>query len=332
MAVTGAPAAGPAAPDGEERRADPPRRRLVRIVAAVAAALALVGCLAAIDGWLAWREVDRLHLEPVGEDAASTYLLVGSDRRVDGSGPSGGRADALVIVRVDGDGTVAATVPRDLLVSFPDGSRNRIALAWDRDPQLLLDLVCGELGVGVDHVVEVDLGGLPELVDLAGGVVIEVPAPLRDGWTGVDLEAGPVRLHGAEALAYARTRRALVRRGGAWEVEHDPEAARRRRAGAVLAALGDGLAPDWRDPLGAHRLAWTAGESLRVDDGMSAIDALELVGALAWVAGDPDGRLDHLAASVTDGAVPVASLLPEAQPLLAELGGGPGRCEPRSAR
>ena len=71
------------------------------------------------------------------------------------------------------------------------------------------------VGVRLDGLVVVNLGGFVRLVDELGGLWIDVPYRLRDrnypledgsGWMELDIRAGCQRLEGRMALAYARSR------------------------------------------------------------------------------------------------------------------------------
>lgn len=281
------------------------------------------------DVLVAWQQVESLAVEPTGSPpGGQTYLLVGLDRRPSdeaaaGVAPAGARADVLVVVRVPDDGEARAlSVPRDLLVSLPDGGVDRIGTRWDRRPQEVLDAVCAELGLGVDHVVAVDLAGFAELVEAVEGVDVTVPEPIRDGWVGVDLPAGPVHLDGPAALDYVRSRRAIVRRGGAWVAEPDPAGSRARRAAEVLDALVADARSSWRWPPRLHDLLWSGADALAADPGLGLGDARRLADALAGAR----GRIEALPVDVQGTAVPVATLADGADASLATVDAGPDRC------
>lgn len=336
----GGAAVDPVAGDGGRRRIDRPPllagqplrwRRLV-VVVAVVAAMAVVA--ATLDLAVAWRRVERLDVATTGSSpGGTTYLLVGLDRRPTGDGgpagaPDGARADVLVALRVpDAGPPEALTISRDLLVTGPDGVPDRLGPLWDRRPDELLGALCDELGLGVDHVLTVDLSGFDAMVDSVGGVDVVVPERLRDGWVGIDLAAGPTHLDGAAALDYVRARQGIVHVGGAWVREPDPTAARSRRATDVLDALAGEASGSWRSPLQAHRLLWAGTGALAADPGVGIGDVGRLGGAVRSL-----DDVDALPVEVTGAAVPVATLADGAEAALAEMGAGPTGCQSPPSR
>lgn len=298
------------------------------LAVAVVSSVLVAGVVA--DGWAAWDRLERLEVQPRAEGTGTTYLLVGVDHRTDdptARTAPGARADVIVVVHKPTEGDVrAVSVPRDLLVTLPGGERNRLTTAWDRGPQVLVDVLCSALGVGVEHVVALDMEGFAEVVDAVGGIDVEVPRAVRDGWTGIDLPAGPVHLDGPTALAYVRTRRALVYQDGAWATEAKPEEGRRIRAASALVALARELAGLRWQPVGLHHAVWALTDALQVDADLTPADAADLAGALRNVANDGDA-LVHLPVAVAGAAVPVAGLGPGAEQALASVGAGAGTCK-----
>ena len=190
------------------------------------AGLAMVLVVAAAGTW-AWgrcANVDRVDvdLEAVSKQGPSNYLVVGSDTRegitsdAAGSGAfldtaeqqSGHRSDTLMVVRVDPSKKAVSvlSVPRDLWVQI-DGEGHRINAAYNDGPQAVIDAVQENLGVPVNHYVEVDFVAFQRLVEAVGGVPVYVPAPVRDRNSGLNIGAkGCVMLDPYQALAFSRAR------------------------------------------------------------------------------------------------------------------------------
>lgn len=146
-------------------------------------------------------------------------LLIGQDRR---SGQGRQRSDAMILCTVNTD-TKTLTMTsfmRDMYVQIPGYSDDRINACYQLGGMETLD-ACLEVnfGVQVDGNVEVDFYGFMDLIDMLGGVDIELTQSeanylnKRGNWD-VDnstawqwnLTAGVNHLTGEQALAYARTR------------------------------------------------------------------------------------------------------------------------------
>ena len=76
--------------------------------------------------------------------------------------------------------------PRDLWVKIPGHGTQRINGAYSRDdPQLLIDTIKNEFGVGVDHYIQIDFCAFQRIVEGVGGVSVPLPYPVRDTSTGL---------------------------------------------------------------------------------------------------------------------------------------------------
>ena len=152
----------------------------------------------------------------------TNILLLGVDRRPGESGPS--RTDTMILTSVypRGPSVAMLSIPRDLWVTLPDGSENRINTAYHfaeleepgSGPTAAMSTVRANFGVSVHRYVLIDFEGFVRLVDAAGGIKIDVPERLVDfefptddfGVTTVTIEAGPQQMDGLTSLAYARIR------------------------------------------------------------------------------------------------------------------------------
>ncbi|RIK40960.1 MAG: hypothetical protein DCC55_13455 [Chloroflexi bacterium] len=151
-------------------------------------------------------------------------LLMGTDARPDEFGPT--RTDTLMLLTLDPATQTAGmlSLPRDLWVPIPGLNMtykiNTVyALGEDRrytggGAQLVKDTVSSFIGQPVQYYVLVNFRGFVEIVDLIGGVDIEVPKTIHDteyptadyGVETFYLSAGPQHLDGETALKYVRTR------------------------------------------------------------------------------------------------------------------------------
>lgn len=274
------------------RRANQRRRRRLA-GGAGAAAVAVVAGAAGVYGPSVWRARDLERVEvagtaPVANGEPVTVLVLGADGpRTDGV--TGTRVDTIVLARLDPEaGRLSLlTLPRDLMVSDPTGAPVPINSLAD-DLQVVVDVVEHQIGVPLDHVVQVDLSGFVALVDRIGGVEMRVDTAMRDTATGLLLdEAGCVTLDGEQALALVRSRRIeVLAPDGTWQ--RDPYADLRRIATqrAVVAAALSGL----------DRLGWSPGEvsdqvewavdHMTVDAGLSLEEMVRLASSAAALGPD----------------------------------------------
>ena len=261
---------------------------------------AAVGVLGAAGMLIAARttidSVDRVPgvAEHLSGDVAGieNFLLVGSDSRA-GADPgsadaggigteaqvSGNRSDTIMILRRDkstGDASLLS-IPRDLWVKVVghDGKR-RINAAFNDGPEVLVQTLQNELGLPINHYVEIDFSGFKSLVDALGGVTICFDFATRDVNTGLDITTpGCQVLDGVQALAYARSRHyEEFRDDGKWHEDPASDLGRtKRQQRFVNLALQTALDRIKVDPFSAGRLMKAIGSSLRVDDELDPVAA-----------------------------------------------------------
>jgi len=125
-----------------------------------------------------------------------------------------GRSDTMLLVRVNPDDSSVdmLSIPRDTQVDIPGEGIAKINHAnLAGGPELVAETVQANLGpVPVDRYVRVSTGALRELVDLLGGVEVNVPQRMvyQDVTQGlnIDLEPGWQTLNGDQAEQFARFR------------------------------------------------------------------------------------------------------------------------------
>ncbi|MCK9463480.1 MAG: LCP family protein [Proteobacteria bacterium] len=161
--------------------------------------------------------------EPIEAGNGLEYaLLLGFDGPI--SPP--GRTDAILVLALDFDRNAigVVSVPRDLWVDIPGFEPGRINKIYrigenlrgrGQGHRLLKGVIARELGVPISHTVAVDMGGFEEIVDLLGGIQVDVDCPIRDNFVSKDapsgyeplaLDAGRQLLDGRTALLYSRSR------------------------------------------------------------------------------------------------------------------------------
>jgi LCP family protein required for cell wall assembly len=167
--------------------------------------------------------VEPPDIQPWSGEGRVNFLLMGVDRRCEEEGPN--HTDSMMVVTVDPLSKSAAmlSIPRDLWVEIPDFGVDRINQAYyfgqvyevpGGGPALAIETVEAFLGVPLHYYVTVDFNAFVEVVDLIGGIVVNVPEAIDDptypdscyGYEPFQIAAGQHRLDGATALKYARTR------------------------------------------------------------------------------------------------------------------------------
>lgn len=182
---------------------------------------------AGVVGWANWRygQLRRYHVHLARADNGEpeNFLVTGSDSRagikkgspnagafINGQYDAGQRSDSIMVLRIDPKHKSASmlSIPRDLYVTYADGhGRGKINAAFSISPQVLTDTISQTFGISIHHFVQVDFVGFQKLVDAVGGVPIYFDTPMRDRNTGLNIRRpGCVKLHGSQALAFARSR------------------------------------------------------------------------------------------------------------------------------
>jgi LCP family protein required for cell wall assembly len=151
-----------------------------------------------------------------------TILLMGLDYRDWVSGSGFPRTDSMMLVSIDPITRQAAmlSIPRDLWVEIPGFGHERINTAYPSGennrlpgggPELAMRTVESVVGVPIQYYAVIEFGAFERMIDEIGGIDVLVPERIKIspiGRLSRWLEAKPYHLDGAEALAYARVRKA----------------------------------------------------------------------------------------------------------------------------
>ncbi len=154
-----------------------------------------------------------------GEDVINV-LLIGQDRRSETQGRS--RSDVIILCTVNKPAKTLTftSFMRDMYVQIPGYEDNRINVPYVLGGMDLLDRTLStNFGVEVDGNVEVDFYGFIDIVDMMGGVEMELTQAeanymnlnyswdIDDGKSKVwNMKEGVNQLTGSQALSYARMR------------------------------------------------------------------------------------------------------------------------------
>jgi LCP family protein required for cell wall assembly len=185
-------------------------------------------------------------------------LLVGSDSRqfvntpggclafgCDSTGQGGQRSDVIIVARV-----VPATrqiemlsIPRDTWVNIPGNvqyvsGQNRINVAFDSGPSLLVKTIQDDFHISINYFVEVNFVGLQHMVDAIGGVHLDFPYPVQDTVSGLHpTGTGCQLIHGGQALALVRSRHLYYYANGQWNADYGSDFSRIHNQQAFFRAV-----------------------------------------------------------------------------------------------
>jgi LCP family protein required for cell wall assembly len=273
-----------------------PRRRSSASLALLFAVLTAVGGAAGVIRAANERTANVQRIEGLDEilvavdGPAVNYLLIGSDSR-EGSDPNaadfggigdtadvqGRRSDTIMILRQEKDGNGAAlmSVPRDLLVTIAgSGKQDRINSAYNDGADVLAATITQELGIPINHVVDIDFFGFKELVDAVGGTTVCFEFVTRDTNSGLAQEPGCNLLDGVQALAYARSRNYEEFRDSEWRKDPTADLGRIQRQQAFISTTVNATLSELQsDPFLASQLIESVSDSVRIDQGLDPISA-----------------------------------------------------------
>jgi len=160
---------------------------------------------------------------PVPEGVISIMLL-GGDRL---PGQVGWRTDTMIYVRIDPQRKIVGmlSIPRDLWVYIPGYGYDRLNTADytgesegypGGGPALLNETLLHNLGIRFDHYVRVNFEGFQRIIDILGGIDVDVECSVElwgadpdnpGGWKKIGyVPAGMQHLDGLTALRYAQCR------------------------------------------------------------------------------------------------------------------------------
>lgn len=225
--------------------------------------------------------------EPVDDSPKpiENYLLVGNDSR-DGADPNdadyggigseaktqGLNSDTIMVLRFDPNSGRSAllSIPRDTWVevrtepTFTD----RINGAFGEGRDVLVKTIQLDLGIPINHYVEVDFAGFKTMVDAIGGVSLYLPYPVRDSHTGLGIEqAGCVTLDGVQARQWVRSRYLQYKKNGKWVSDESSDYGRMSRQQDFLQRAFAKVIEKASNPIVASQVLKAATDSLTVEQG-----------------------------------------------------------------
>lgn len=300
------------------------------LVVANMGALGMLWALSTGQDVLAQASTDQEVVSELSEATGDSlvFLVVGSDSRegldsLKNFGSAGGqRGDVIMLVHLDqsSGGAQMLSIPRDLWVDIPGNGMGKINAAYAYGgPSLMVQTIRENLGIEVNHYVEIGFVGFTSMVDELGGIEMTFPYPARDVSSGLDVEAGTQIVDGDTALAYARSRKYQEYQNGSWVGVAASDLGRAQRQQEVVRAILTEL----RTPGSITEAGQIAG-SLARHMTIDATLADSSVAALAWdfrglLTGGIDGRTLPVYGDNAGGASIVKVDEPEASAMIEEF-------------
>lgn len=183
-----------------------------------AALLILAGVMSLVTGigfktYFFFHPAPETIREKIQHDEATgriNILLIGLDEV---PGEDANRSDSIAFVSIDIDDKVVRllSLPRDTRVQIPDRGWQKLNHAYAYGgAELLKNTLVNYLGVPIQYHVIVNFKSFPQLVDMIGGVTIDVPKRLhytdRAGSLYIDIPAGEQHMDGKTVLGFVRFR------------------------------------------------------------------------------------------------------------------------------
>jgi LCP family protein required for cell wall assembly len=271
-----------------------PRRLL--IAANVMVALTIFG-VASAYGYVNWRfgQIHTKNLSALTTKGPSgggggggkpfTLLVVGSDSRAalsangdpsqfgSSSSVTGQRSDTIILLRVvpKTRQLMILSIPRDLWGPIPGHDSNRINVAFDTGANLLIQTIQQDLGVPINHYVEVNFDTFRDISNAVGGVNFYFPTPAKDALSNLSVPAaGCYSLKGDQALAFVRSRHYEYYQDGYWHYEAESDLARIQRQQAFIKKMIKKSESEFTNPFALNAIIGAVTKNLTVDSGFSS--------------------------------------------------------------
>jgi LCP family protein required for cell wall assembly len=168
------------------------------------------------------------------------------------------RADTIMLLtlnRRNGEINIIS-IPRDMRVEIPGRGKDKINHSHAYGGVALTrEVVENLLGVNVDYYMTADFAGFENVVDILGGIELDVEKRMyyRTSSFIIDLYPGPQRLDGEKALQYVR-----------WRNDREGDLGRMQRQQRFLKILLDELVA-FRNVLKFHRLVPELAQNIKTD-------------------------------------------------------------------
>lgn len=262
-----------------------PTRRIITLVHSMrlldiflVSVLAVALGLAIADVHRIWMLPERLPIalphsvESLPDSQPETWLILGTDS----ADPSQSRAHAEValLLQTGGERASIISIPHDLELTNASQGQT-LASTLERGPQNTVNVLCESLSVRTDHLIVITMDQFASLIDVLGGITLDIPTPMRDTRFGLHLPtAGRVRVDGATALALVRAGHLEYYRDGRWAPVGDRAEERAEWAAQVMRAVGVRFERQTRSFVRGRSLADSIARAISVDDSTTLLDTV----------------------------------------------------------
>jgi len=242
----------PEARVGGPRRTPSPSARRMLVAGAVLLGLA-AGVTLALKSKAPRRVVKQAVIETAkqfypeslifGDQGRANILLIGEDLNIDQHGivhedqPSRSDTNILISIEQASHGVYVLSIPRDMRAVIPgQGGYHKINAAHRYGQQKLCEAVTLNYGLRCDHWIKSDFRGFEKLIDVIGGLDVDVERDMDydDTWQDfhVHLKKGPQHLNGDQCEGYVRWRKSKT-----GQVDPEGDIGRVKRQQKVLKLL-----------------------------------------------------------------------------------------------
>ena len=278
-------------------------QRLLRVGIVVVAVVVVITAVGI--GYVEYRnhQITRVkvgNLVAVPPSGVENVVLVGSTSRcalkqqnaafgLCSQGVTGVNSDVVMILHLDPNKKTAAilSIPRDLFVPNvrADGA-NKIDAALAEGPQQLVSAIHQDLGIPVQHYVELNFDSFQGVVNALGGVKMYFPQPVFDAYSGLNVPTpGCRQLNGFQALEVVRARHLQYKGPGVtsknprdWPQDPESDLSRIRRDHEFLRVLSAAVAKrGLGNPITDNDLLSAVAPQLQVDSSFSLSSMFGLV-------------------------------------------------------
>ncbi len=330
-----APAKQPSGPPRAPRPPGANARLAKRLLAGALAFVVFVVVGLFAFGWWQFSRIPRVDVAAVLSKptaGGTNYLIVGTDSREGikaddpnasaflGPGAPGGdsiRTDTIMVMRVEKERTLLLSIPRDLYVKNPKtGEMGRINAIYQSGPAQLIRAV-QDLGIPVQHYLEINFVSFARLVDAVGGIDVTFEHPTRDENSGLYVDnPGVNHLDGEQGLAYVRSRHFEEQIDGKYREDPTADLGRVKRQQVFLKSLMSKIGST-KNPFTVLSVSSTLGEGLKIDDTLTFFDAIGLAWRLRSFNPEPRGL--PTSGFTTSGGAAVLRLTPDAKGTIGEF-------------
>ncbi len=276
-------------------------QRWLRRVLVAWTVLVVVGTAALVAGSIYARyrygQIKKLSIPGLraeaGGGAPMNILLVGDNCRfcLDGSQANafgtaqdagGAHSDVTMVLHLDPQHHRAAilSIPRDLVAPVPNTpDALKIDAALNNGPTRLVQTVQDDLGIPINHYMDLNFDTFQKVVAALGGIDMYFPVPVKDAYSSLNVAtAGCRHLDGFQSLALVRARHLSYFENGAWRYDGLGDLSRIKRDHTFLRVLAASVGrKGLSNPLTLNAVVGSITPNLKVDSGFSLSTMLALV-------------------------------------------------------